>query len=101
MALKVAFIGAGSVGFTRGLLRDLLSIPEFQDTQFAFTDISERNLDMVTQLCEKMIRNNKLPATITATLDRRRALADADYVFNVFRVGGHDAFKLDIHVTLK
>ena len=101
MALKVAFIGAGSVGFTRGLLRDLLAIPEFQDTQFAFTDISERNLDMVTQLCEKTIRNNKLPATITATLDRRRALADADYVFNVVRVGGLDAFKLDIDVPLK
>ena len=28
MALKVAVIGAGSVGFTRKLMRDILSVPE-------------------------------------------------------------------------
>ena len=27
---KVAFIGAGSIGFTRQLLSDLLTVPEFQ-----------------------------------------------------------------------
>lgn len=35
MSFKVAFIGAGSLGFTRGLLRDLLSVPEFSDIQIA------------------------------------------------------------------
>jgi len=56
MPIKVAFIGAGSIGFTRGLFRDLLAMPELTDTRFAFTDISERNMDMVTQLCRKDIR---------------------------------------------
>ncbi|MFP4055423.1 MAG: alpha-glucosidase/alpha-galactosidase [Candidatus Brocadiia bacterium] len=101
MSIKVAFIGAGSVGFTRRLFRDILAVPELQDTRFAFTDISERNLDMVRQLCEKDLANNELPATIEATLDRRRALADADYVFNVARVGGLRAFQLDIDIPLK
>jgi len=99
--IKVAFIGAGSVGFTRGIFRDILSVPEFQDTEFAFTDISERNLNLVLQLCQKDLRNNKLPAKITATTDRRRALADADYVLSVVRVGGLPAFKLDIDIPLK
>ena len=66
MPIKVAFIGAGSVGFTRTLLRDILTVPEFADTRFAFTDISRRNLDMVRQLCTKDIRENNLPAIITA-----------------------------------
>ena len=101
MPIKVAFIGAGSVGFTRTLLRDLLTVPEFADTQFAFTDISRRNLDMVRQLCEKDIRGNKLPATITATTDRRRALAGADYVINCTRIGGLEAFATDIDIPLK
>ena len=101
MAIKVAFIGAGSIGFTRRILRDILTVPEFADTHFAFTDISRCNLDMVTQLCRKDVRNNRLPARITATLDRRRALEGADYVLNVTRIGGLEAFKLDIDIPLK
>lgn len=101
MAIKVAFIGAGSVGFTRRLLRDLLTVPEFRDTHFALTDISRRNLDMVVKLCRKDLRQNGLPARITATTDRRRALAEADYVINTARVGGLEAFRLDIDIPLK
>ena len=101
MAIKVAFIGAGSVGFTRGLFRDLLTVPELRDTHFALTDINKRNLDRVAQLCEKDLRINDLPATITATLDRRKAVADADYVISCVRVGGLEAFQLDIDIPLK
>ncbi len=101
MAVKVAFIGAGSVGFTRTLFRDILSVPELQDTQFAFTDINRRNLDLITQLCEKDLRVNKLPAKLTTTLDRRRAVADADYVISCVRVGGLEAFQTDIDIPLK
>lgn len=101
MAIKVAFIGAGSVGFTRKLVRDILAVPELVDTHFAFTDISKRNLDMVTQLVNKDIKNNKMPAKLTSTQDRRAALADADYVFNVSRIGGLEAFATDIEIPLK
>lgn len=40
MSFKVAFIGAGSIGFTRGLLADLLTVPEFGNIEIAFTDIN-------------------------------------------------------------
>ena len=30
--IKIAVIGAGSIGFTRGIVRDLLSVPEFKDS---------------------------------------------------------------------
>lgn len=101
MALKIAVIGAGSVGFTRRLMRDILSVPELQDTHFALTDISRPNLDLVTQLCQKDIRTNKLPARVSATTDRRRAFRDADYVICCVRVGGLDGFKLDVEIPLK
>ena len=101
MAIKVAFIGAGSIGFTRGIFRDILAVPELRDTRFAFTDINRRNLDMVLQLCRKDLRENHLPATIEATRDRRRAVADADYVVSCVRVGGLEGFQLDIDIPLK
>ena len=101
MAIKVAFIGAGSVGFTRGLFRDILTVPELQDTVFGMTDISKRNLDMVAKLCQADIKTNKLPAKIITTTDRREAIDGADYVINCTRIGGLDAFKLDIDIPLK
>src|ERR1035437_10180438 len=96
--IKVAIIGAGSVTFARRIFRDILAVPELADPHFAMTAVSRRNLDMVVQLCQKDIRVNRLPTNITATLDRRRALADADYVINCTRIGGLEAFQLDVEI---
>ncbi|WP_336784702.1 alpha-glucosidase/alpha-galactosidase [Paenibacillus sp. MMO-177] len=101
MSFKVAFVGAGSIGFTRGLMRDLLAVPEFEDIQVAFTDINEHNLDMVTQLVQRDINENGLSIEIQATTNRREALKDARYVFCVVRIGGLEAFQYDIDIPLK
>lgn len=101
MTIKVAMIGAGSIGFTRKLLADLLTVTEFADTTFSFTDIAQHNLDMVTQLCRRDIEANGLPAKIEATLDRRAAIQDADYVICTIRQGGLEAFQTDIDIPLK
>lgn len=94
-------IGAGSIGFTRKLVQDILTVPELGDTHFAFTDIDQANLDRVYQLVKRDIASNNLPAKVTATTDRRRALEGADYVFSTVRVGGLEAFELDIEIPLK
>lgn len=101
MSFKIAFIGAGSIGFTRMLLRDILSVEEFRDIDVAFTDINEKNLDMVTQLAQRDIDSNGLDIKIQATLDRREALHGAKYVFNVVRIGGLEAYEYDIEIPLK
>ncbi len=101
MAVKVTVIGAGSIEFTRKLLADMLTVPELAATHFAFSDISQRNLDMVTELCQRDIAANGLAATIEATTDRRHALTDADYVLCVIRQGGLEAFQTDIDIPLK
>jgi len=101
MPIKITVIGAGAVGWTRGLMHDLLKVPEFANMHYALTDISQRNLSMVYQLCEKDIKANGLPTKITQTLDRRAALKDADYVICAIRQGGLEAFQTDIDIPLK
>jgi len=101
MAIKIAMIGAGSIGFTRKLMQDILSVPELADTTFAFTDISEANLGMVTQLCQRDIDGSDVPARLISTTDRRAAIADSDYVISMIRQGGLEAFQTDIDIPLK
>ena len=62
--MRIAFIGAGSVGFTQKLVRDILTVPELQETEFSLQDISQDNLEMVKQLLEKDISANELPAKV-------------------------------------
>lgn len=102
MKFKVAFIGAGSIGFTRRLLTDLMSVPEFRgELDIWFMDINPQNLDMVTQLCQRDLDENGVDCKIHATLNRREALRDAKYVICCARIGLLDAFKLDVEIPLK
>ncbi len=101
LSFKITFIGAGSIGFTRGLLRDLLSVPAFNNIEVAFTDINAKNLEMVTELCQRDINENGLNIKIASTIDRREALKGAKYIFCVVRIGGLEAFKTDVDIPLK
>jgi alpha-galactosidase len=101
MSLKIAFVGAGSLGFTRKLVHDILAVPELQGATIALTDISKRNLSMVTQLLQRDVAANGLPTRIESSTDRRVAFQDAHYIVNSARIGGLDAFKLDIDIPLK
>jgi len=101
MSFKITFIGAGSVGFTRRLFSDLMTVPEFRDIEVSFMDINARNLDMVKQLCQRDLDENGIDIKIESTLDRREALKGAKYVICCFRHGMLEAFELDISIPLK
>ena len=94
MPLTIAFTGAGSIGFTRRLMHDILAVPELRDTHFTFHDISPHNLDMVTQLCRRDIEANKLPREDHghAPTGAKRSPA-RDYVICTIRQGGLEAFR--------
>ena len=101
MSFKICIIGAGSVGFTKKLCSDILKVPEFAGIEIALTDINAHNLEMIEQIIKKVVEVNGLPATVTATTDRREALTGARYVMNCVRIGGLEAFESDISIPLK
>ena len=100
MSFKVAVIGAGSVGFTREVIRDLLSVSEFRTIELAFTDINEKNLEMSVKLIQRDIDHNSIPIKIKATTDRREAFKDAKYILNFVRIGMLEAFSTDIEIPI-
>jgi alpha-galactosidase/6-phospho-beta-glucosidase family protein len=101
MSIKVAIIGAGSIGFTRTLVRDVLSVPELRHSDIALTDINKTNLDMIAQLIKRDMNANSARGKLTVTTNRRRALEGANYAVSVVRVGGLEAFQTDVDIPLK
>jgi len=82
--VKVTLIGAGSTVFARTLISDLVSFPDLaDDLTIALMDIDAERL----RATERMTAAAGIP--VEATLDRRAALTDADYVLTMFQVGGY------------
>ena len=98
---KIAFIGAGSFGFTRKLVADLLTFPAFQDLEIALMDIDQERLDFVEEACRIINKKGGHQAKITATRDRREALEDADGVVCTILQGGVEVFRTDIEIPKK
>ncbi len=101
MPLKIAFIGAGSFGFTRTLVRDVLLVPELREATFALHDIDGEALDRIADILQRDLDANDLPAKVTRHAERRAALEGADYVVSCVRIGGVEAFESDIDIPLK
>jgi alpha-galactosidase len=101
MSFKIAIIGAGSIGFTKKLVSDILKVAEFADIEIALTDISEKNLDMAQQIIQHIVDANNLPTRITASTNRRKAFDGAKYIMNCVRIGGLEAYATDVNIPLK
>ena len=84
---KITFIGAGSLGFTAGLVRDILTFPLLEDAHIALMDIDAERLDFAHKTVLKLIEAGKYPAKVTATLDRVEALKGADVVLTTILTG--------------
>jgi alpha-galactosidase len=101
MMTKIAFIGAGSLGFTRKLARDLLTFPLLQDATLALMDIDAERLDFSQKSVQRIVEMGKYPAKVEATMDRTEALKDADVVLVTILAGGTDVWRYDIEIPKK
>lgn len=98
---KIAFIGAGSLGFTAELVRDILTFPLLQDATFALMDIHPGRLEWAKKGVEKLINAGGHPAKVEATLDRGEALRGADVVLTTILAGSTEVWRHDIEIPKK
>ncbi|MEY2893155.1 MAG: hypothetical protein RJA98_3063 [Pseudomonadota bacterium] len=86
---KITLIGAGSTVFTRNLLGDILSYPELAQCEVALHDIDPHRLALSEKVAHRLADGLGAQPLITASTDRRRALAGANFVINTIQVGGY------------
>ncbi|MHC4501322.1 MAG: family 4 glycosyl hydrolase, partial [Planctomycetota bacterium] len=98
---KIAMIGAGSIVFCKTLMSDIMATPALADSEFALMSRTEPRLRRMEAFGNKMLKENGLPGKVWATLDRREAVKDADFVVVMIQVGGVEAFGIDYKIPLK
>ena len=98
---KIAFIGAGSFGFTRGLVKDILSFPALSDCTIALMDINPERLAVIKKAVDRIVSAGNYPAKVIATLDRAEALKDADGVVCTILAGGVQVWRHDVEIPKK
>ena len=95
---KIAFIGAGSFGFTRDLVKDILTFPAFADAHISLMDIDDERLRYISRAVQAIIDAGHYPATMSITKNRREALEGADGVLITVLSGDVDVWQYDIEI---
>ncbi|MBS4743863.1 6-phospho-beta-glucosidase [Bacillus safensis] len=101
--LKVVTIGGGS-SYTPELVEGFIKrYDELPISELWLVDIEagKEKLEIVGNLAKRMVKKAGLPIEVHLTLDRRKALVDADFVTTQFRVGLLEARMKDERIPLK
>ncbi len=98
---KITFIGAGSLGFTRGLVRDVLTFPALEGATISLMDIDPERLEFAEEAVRRIVKAGGYPATVEATQDRRPALDGADAVLCTILASPFEVWRKDIEIPKK
>ena len=101
--MKLVVVGGGS-SYTPELIEGVIQHHEpLPITEVVLVDIAEgeEKLRINVEFSKRMVQKAKLPISMQGTLDRREALAGADFIITQIRVGGLDAREKDERIPLK
>lgn len=98
---KITFIGAGSFGFTRTLVRDVLTFPLLERSTICLMDIDPQRLEFSRRAVQRIVDEGSHLAKVETTLNRQDALKDADYVMVTILAGATDIWRHDIEIPAR
>ncbi len=100
----ITMLGAGS-GFTAGLMRDIMLIPDLKGGEIRLVDIDKKRLDitlkLIRKLAEWMKAHQKSKWKVSGTVNRKPALRGADYVINCIEVSGTKCVRHDNDIPIE
>ncbi|EGU56425.1 6-phospho-beta-glucosidase [Vibrio nigripulchritudo ATCC 27043] len=102
-SLKLAIIGGGS-SYTPELVEGVLKrLDKLPVREMHFVDVAEgeEKLEIIAALAKRMVEKVGADIEIKASLDRRSAIKDADFIMTQFRVGGLKARANDERIPIK
>ena len=82
MSTNITVIGAGSVVFSLGLVKDLCLTPGLEGSRVCLMDIDDERLEVVYRLAQRYAEDLGARLQVVRTLDREAALHEADFVIN-------------------
>ena len=98
---RIAFVGAGSVVFTKNLLGDIVDHPALRDVEIALHDIDPDRLATAEAMARYVARELGAAPRISAHLDRRAAIDGSDFVLNMVQIGGYEATLRDFELPAR
>ena len=96
---KIAVIGAGSSGFGKRFVHDVVSRPSLAEGTLTLMDINAENLDIMSSIARKIAAELDVPTKIESTTDRREALDGADYVISTVQLYGLDVWHQPMRIA--
>lgn len=96
--VRIAFIGAGSVVFTRQLVADLLRFEDLGPIHLALQDIDPRRLRVAEGTARAVSAQLGRSLEVSAHTDRREAMAGATAVVVMIQVGGIASTLVDLEI---
>ena len=91
-SVKVTIIGAGSVVFSLGLVKDLCLTKGLAGSEVHFMDINEERLDIVYRLGQRYAEDMGADLRFKRTTDRAEALQDANFVIDTATITHDEHF---------
>jgi alpha-galactosidase/6-phospho-beta-glucosidase family protein len=98
MGPRIVVIGGGSYHWAPRLLCDFANTPSLADAEVVLHDLDAERLKLMEELGGEIARRRGIELSTIAELDRKRALAGADFVITCFSVGGFDSMQHDIEI---
>ncbi len=87
--IRISIIGAGSAGFSLGLVKDICLTSSLAGSQVSFMDIDADKLAIVNELATRYAAEVGADLRFETALDRESSLPDADFVINTAYIKGH------------
>ncbi|MBX5450472.1 MAG: alpha-galactosidase [Thermogemmatispora sp.] len=94
-------MGAGSAVFARQLMTDVLLCEGLEEGTFALVDVDARRLELAQRIAEKLIERSGKRWRVEASTERRKVMADSDFLINTIEVAGLDYVRQDYEIPLK